>query len=257
MAETMTRIINKPAWVDLATSDATAARDFYSKLFGWKVEVNEDPQYGGYALARIGGQDAAGIGPLQSPDQPTVWNVYIGTDDLEGLSTKVTRAGGVVIAPAFDVGDQGRMAVFQDPTGAFISVWQSTGMGGFQTSGPNSFGWAELNARGVEKAIPFYQTVFGWTPKAVGTADQPYTEFKVEGGASFAGATEMNPMVPAEVPSYWLVYFSVADVDASYRTALDAGAREMLSPIDFPGGRMAIVADPQGATFGLMSLARS
>src|SRR5438034_1010590 len=85
----LTRIINKPGWVDHALSDATAARDFYSKLFGWTVEVNEDPQYGGYALARIGGQDAAGIGPLQSPDQPTVWNVYIGTDDFEGLSTKV------------------------------------------------------------------------------------------------------------------------------------------------------------------------
>jgi len=153
MAETMTRIINKPAWVDLATSDATAARDFYSKLFGWKVEVNEDPQYGGYALARIGGQDAAGIGPLQSPDQPTVWNVYIGTDDLEGLSTKVTRAGGVVIAPAFDVGDQGRMAVFQDPSGAFISAWQGTRMGGFQTEGPNTFGWASRTPSSRSRAV--------------------------------------------------------------------------------------------------------
>ena len=51
------------------------------------------------------------------------------------------------------VGDQGRMAVYQDPAGAFISAWQGTRMGGFQTNAPNSFGWAELNARGVAPLI--------------------------------------------------------------------------------------------------------
>ena len=61
----------------------------------------------------------------------------------------------------------------------------------------------------------------------------------------------MNPMVPAEVPSYWLVYFAVDDVDASFRKAIELGAREMLGPQDFPGGRFAIVADPQGAVLGL------
>jgi hypothetical protein len=253
MAETMTRIINKPAWVDLATTDAPAARDFYGRLFGWTIEVNEDPQYGGYAIARIAGHDAAGISPAQSPDQPSAWSVYIGTDDIDALAARVTDAGGTVVAPPFDVGDQGRMAVFQDPSGAFISGWQGTRMGGFQSQGPNAFGWAELNARGVDKAIPFYERVFGWKRKASGTTDQPYTEFELDDG-SFAGATEMNPMVPPEVPSYWLVYFTVPDVDAAFRMALDAGGREMLSPIDFPGGRMAILGDPQGASFGLMSL---
>ena len=115
------------------------------------------------------------------------------------------------------------MAVFQDPTGAFISGWQTTQMGGFQTQGTNAFGWAELNARGVDKALPFYQQIFGWTPKSVGSSDQPYTEFQVD-GQSIAGATEMNPMVPAEVPNYWMVYFAVDDVDATHRTAVEAGA---------------------------------
>jgi uncharacterized protein len=63
-------------------------------------------------------------------------------------------------------------------------------------------------------------------------------------------------MVPAEVPSYWMVYFGVDDLDASYRTALDAGAREMMGPTDFPGGRFAILGDPQGAVFGLHMLSR-
>jgi predicted enzyme related to lactoylglutathione lyase len=253
MTQATATAVNKPAWVDLSSSDAQGSRDFYSKLFGWRVDVNPDPQYGGYALAKIGDKDVAGIGPAQSPGAPTAWSFYIGTDDVDDLAKRVQAAGGSVAAPPFDVGDQGRMAVFQDPSGAFISAWQGTRMGGFQTQAPNTFGWAELNARGVDKALPFYTTVFGWTTKRseMGDGQPPYTEFQLD-GQSIAGAWEMSPMVPAEVPSYWQVYFTVDDVDGAYRKALDAGAREMLSPQDFPGGRFAIVSDPQGASFGLL-----
>ena len=183
-------------------------------MFGWNIEVNPDPQYGGYALAKVGGQDAAGIGGMMSPDQPSAWSVYIGSDDVDALASGSPQPAARSSAPAFDVGDQGRMAVFQDPSGAFISAWQGTRMRGFQTEGANAFGWAELNARGVDKVVPFYEQVFGWTPKTTGSPEQPYTEFQVD-GQSIGGATEMNPMVPAEVPSYWLVYFTVNDVDAS------------------------------------------
>jgi len=253
MAEAATAILNKPAWVDLASTDPAASRDFYSRLFGWNVEVNPDPQYGGYALAKIDGHDAAGIGGQMTPNQPAAWSVYIGTDNIDSLSKRVTDAGGTIAMPAFDVGDQGKMAVFQDPAGAFISAWQGARMGGFQTDGANAFGWAEVNARGVDKVLPFYEKAFGWTLKPSGSPEQPYTEFEVD-GQSIGGATEMNPMVPAEVPSYWLVYFTVDDVDASHRKAVDAGARENLAPMDFPGGRMSILTDPQGAAFGLMAL---
>jgi uncharacterized protein len=260
MAEAKTAIANKPAWVDLSTSDAAAARDFYSKLFGWKIEVTSDPQYGGYAMAKINDKDVAGIGPKQSAEAPSAWSVYIGTPDAEALGKKVEAAGGKVIAPAFDVGDQGRMAVFQDPTGAFISAWQTAQMGGFETGGANTFGWAELNARGLDKALPFYKTVFGWTGKKSdpgGMPDAPpYTEFQL-GGESIAGGMEMNPMVPAEVPSYWFVYFTVPDIDKSFKKAIDSGATEMMAPQEFPGGRFAILSDPQGAMFGLMTMPQS
>src|SRR5437868_5152082 len=233
MAEAKTAVANKPAWVDLSTSDAQAAREFYSKLFGWKVEVNPDPQYGGYGMANVGGKQVAGIGPQMSPGAPTAWSVYIGTDDADDLAKKVQTAGGTVIAPPFDVGDQGRMAVFQDPTGAFISAWQPRAMSGFPTETPNTFGWAELNSRGIDKAIPFYSEVFGWTTKTseMGEGQPPYTEFQL-GGQSILGGMEMNPMVPAEVPSYWMVYITVDDVDRAFKQATDLGAQEMVAPQD-------------------------
>jgi predicted enzyme related to lactoylglutathione lyase len=254
MAEAKTAVANKPAWVDLNSQDAAGSREFYSKLFGWKIEVSPDPQYGGYAIAKLGGKDVVGIGPAQSKEQPTAWSVYIGTNDAADLAKKVEAAGGKVIAPPFAVGDQGSMAVFQDPSGAFISAWQPQNMDVPTMGKANTFGWAELNARGVDKAKPFYKKLFGWGEKVSPMEGQgDYTEFLL-GGESIAGAMEMNPMVPAEVPSYWLAYFLVDDVDKSHKTATDAGAQSMLEPQDFPGGRFSILSDPQGAAFGLMKM---
>ena len=58
------------------------------------------------------------------------------------------------------------------------------------------------------------------------------------------------------MPNYWLVYFGVDDIDAATAQAGSAGGKVMLAPMDFPGGRMSMVTDPQGAIFGLLKLAR-
>jgi predicted enzyme related to lactoylglutathione lyase len=250
----MTSVKNRPAWVDLATSDAEAARNFYSQLFGWQMDVSDDPQYGGYATAKVpGGGSAAGIGPKQDPNQPNVWSLYIGSDDVGALADKVAQAGGTVVAPPFDVGDQGKMAVFQDPSGAFISAWQGGQMSEFEFGEPNTFGWAELNARGVANVVPFYEQLFGWETKLqdFDPSQPPYRELSLN-GEPILGAWEMNPQMPAEMPSYWQIYFNADDVDALHQKALSLGATEMLPPQDFPGGRFSILTDPQGASFALL-----
>jgi len=149
------------------------------------------------------------------------------------------------------------MAVFQDPTGAFISSWQGTQMGGFQTTGEGAFAWAELNTRGIDEATRFYETVFGWTHDTMpGGGDMPpYTTFYTSGDR-VAGAMPMDAQMPANIPSYWMPYFGVADVDAAFDKAKGLGAQEMVAPTDFPQGRFAIVSDPQGAMFGLLRFNR-
>src|SRR5260370_41345209 len=112
-------------------------------------------------MANVGGKRVAGIAPKMSPEAPTAWSVYIGTDDADDLAKKVQAAGGKLVAPPFDVGDQGRMAVFQDPTGAFISGWQPRAMNAAFPSGePGTFAWAQLRSRRGNKAIPLYHTTF-------------------------------------------------------------------------------------------------
>ena len=254
MAETKTSVVGAPAWLDLSSSDAQGSRDYYSKVFGWKVEVNPDPQYGGYAMAQLNGKDVAGIGPAMSPGAPTAWTVYIGVKNADETAKKATEAGGKVIAPVMNIGSQGRMLVIQDPSGGVLGAWEPGEMKGAGVmQAPNSMVWAELNSRGVDQAIPFYKEVFGWTEKKseMPEGQPPYSEFQ-QHGESVGGATAMNPMVPAEVPSYWLAYFGSDNVDKKYEEALAAGGKEMLPPMDFPGGRFAIVQDPQGAAFGIL-----
>ena len=207
---------------------------------------------GAYATAKLGDKSVAGIGPKQEGDQsPTAWSLYIGSEDVDELAKD---AGGSVVAPPFDVGDQGRMAVFTDPSGAFISGWQAVGMSQFAAGIPDAFGWAELNARGLEQAVAFYQTVFGWTHSTQPFGDgEEYTQFEHD-GQPIAGALEVDPQVPAEPPSYWLVYFTVDDVNARFERAIELGGREMVAPQDMPGGRFAIVSDAQGGAFGILNV---
>ncbi len=227
---------DRPVWVELSSTDAAGARDFYSRLFGWDIEVIADPQYGGYGMARLGGDDVAGIGPQQTPGAPSNWGVYIGTDNVDALAEKVKAAGGTVVAAPFDVGDQGRMAVFQDPTGAFISGWQAGRMRNFGQGRPNTFGYTELNSRNLDAAIPFYQKVFGWTTRRFAAGEGPeYTEF-LHDGTPIAGAWPMQPDAPAEMPSYWAIYFVADDVDKATQRAVAEGGSEIVPPQDFPGG---------------------
>ena len=255
MADAKTFVVNAPVWIDLASTDPAGSREFYSKLFGWTAQPEKDPAAGGYAIARAAGKDIAGIGGQMDPNAPSAWMVYIGTRDVDATAKKVQAEGGKVVAPPFDVLDSGRMAVFQDPTGAFIAAWQPKTMNGFEVlRQPGAYSWAELNSRGFERASQFYKKVFGWSEKKspIGEGQGEYTEFQL-GGESIGGGMEMNPMVPKEVPSYWMVYFGVANVDEAHKKAVGLGAKEMLPPADFPGGRFSILSDPQGATFGLLT----
>jgi predicted enzyme related to lactoylglutathione lyase len=241
-----------PSWVDLGT-DVAAAKTFYGQLFGWEsMDAGPPEETGGYGFFTKGGKMVAGIAPQQNPGPPA-WSVYIATDDADAVVGKVRAAGGQVIMEPMDVMGAGRMAVFQDPTGAFFSVWQAGSHKGAQlVSEQGAMCWAELTTRDVAAAKTFYPAVFGWDPETH-EGEMPYTEFHLAPGAdAIAGMMAMPDMVPAEVPSYWSEYFGVDDVDASAAKAGELGATVVAGPADIPGGgRFAVILDPQGAVFGI------
>jgi predicted enzyme related to lactoylglutathione lyase len=241
----------KPIWVDLATQDIEKSKAFYSELFGWEPQTLP-PDAGGYVLFALRGKTVAAVALAQEGQFPA-WSVYFGTDDADATAKAVETGGGKVIAAPFDVLDQGRMAVFQDPVGAFFSVWQPKAMKGFDLlNEPNTFSWAELNTKDTGGAEGFYPNVFGWGIKKSPGADgaPAYTEWQVD-GQSIGGEMD-TAAFQMEVPPFWLVYFMVADVDAAASKVKELGGQVMTGPSDYPGGKFAVIMDPNQTVFGLL-----
>ena len=241
-------------WVELGTSDQAAAKEFYSGLFGWKPE--DQPMGPGlfYTLLKQGGRDAGALYDLR-PDQkgvPPHWMIYVAVASADDAAKKAASLGAKTIVPPFDVMDHGRMAVLEDPTGAHFSVWEARknkGLGVVDEAG--AFCWGELATKDPAKAEPFYRGLFGWGTK--GDPKGAYTEW-THGGQSIGG---MMPLAPewGDVPPHWGVYFQVNDCDAAVARAKGLGAKAVVEPTNIPGtGRFALLADPQGATFSVVTL---
>ena len=245
--------------MELATSDQSAGKNFYTSLFGWApndIPMGPDSYY---TIFRMNGRDVAAGCTLQ-PDEvamhiPPHWNLYISLDNADASAKKAGELGGKVIAGPFDVADAGRMAVIQDPTGAYFCLWQpqrNTGVG--IVGDPGAFCWADLNTPDPDRAGKFYSALFGWK-LSLGEKD-PNGYLHIQNGDKFIGGVPPVQFQNPNAPPHWLLYFSVADVDVSTAKAKDLGARFFMPPMTIEGvGRMAIMADPQGAVSAIFTRA--
>ncbi|OBI60637.1 VOC family protein [Mycobacterium sp. E796] len=247
-----------PNWVDLQTTDQSAAKQFYASLLGWSYDDNPMPQGGVYAMATVNGETVAAIAPMPpgAPEgMPPMWNTYIAVDDVDAAVDKVGSAGGQVLMPPFDIEEAGRMAFVADPTGAAVGLWQANRhIGATLVGEPGAPIWHELITDKPESALAFYEAVVGLTHAAVEMGPgQTYTLLKVDGN-DVGGC--MEPPMPG-VPNHWNVYFAVDDADATAAKAAEGGGQVMVQPFDIPSvGRSAVLTDPQGAVFSVLTPAQ-
>jgi predicted enzyme related to lactoylglutathione lyase len=241
-----------PSWVDLGTSDPAGAAEFYRGLFGWEVEAGP-PESGGYMIALLRGRPVAGLGPQMNPGTP-YWNHYVKESDTAATVQKVTANGGKVLVEPMDVMGQGIMAVCADAAGAVFSIWQPLAFPGAGiVNEPGSFAWTELITDDIEGARQFYGAVLGWDAEGQGEGQGAYYEWKLN-GRSIGGMMPKPPMIPAEVPPFWGVYFMVADTDQTVARVTELGGSVIVPPTDIEPGRFAVVADPTGAAFNVMAM---
>ena len=245
------RRVGTVVWVDLSTTDIDQSIHFYERLFGWHYDEH-DTAKGTYVVARV---DAGEVGRMmaQSPEDtdaviPPSWTVVVGDDHLEPTLARTRELGGSVLEPPISIPGGARIAVIADPTGATLALMQSPpSERGMAWGGAGTVSWVECLSRDPAAARGFYEKLFGWKGEE-GTGG--YVVFHLD-DERVAGLMGMPVSVPAEVPSHWLVYFTVVDADATCARAGTHGGT-VLEPIhDIEEGRFAVLADPAGAVFAV------
>jgi predicted enzyme related to lactoylglutathione lyase len=241
-----------PCWIDLMTTDASAASEFYAALFGWEVPPGAE-EFGGYSTATLNGKTVAGVMPMMdSESHPPVWSTYLATDDADATTAAVEKAGGSILSPAMDVGEFGRMVIAQAPGGGAFGYWQANSHTGFQIANETGADiWNQFLCRDYAGAKDFYAKVFGYTYTEIGDGDMQYALIEVN-GETVGGLGALPAEVPAGVPPHWRVFFAVDDADAAADKIAELGGAVQRPPTDMPYGRSADVADPQGAMFSII-----
>ena len=235
-------------WVDLSTSDASGARAFYGELLGWEFEDDEIPGGGVYTVCHVRGDAVAAI--VQQDERPGHWNSYVTVESADETAAKAKQLGANVLEEPFDVMEAGRMAVFADPSGAMLCVWQPREhIGARRVNDPGCFCLNQLNTRDPERAAGFYADLFGWEIARV--ADEPpYWGINNKGWLN-GGMMRMADDAQG-VPSHWLVYFVAEDLGAAAGRIGELGGTVMVPPTSVPPeGRILVARDPQGAVFAL------
>ena len=249
-----------PSWAELSTTDEAGALSFYSILFGWADDPQEMGPNSYYHMQKVNDLPACSIYQQGEEERnqnvPPHWNLYFTVENVDNTTAAISENGGQVVMGPMDVFEAGRMAMCQDPQGAFFAIWQANlHIGARVKQETGAMFWNELLTTDREAAINFYIAALGVER---GEVMQPleYAMLRA-GGTEVAGVMQITPEM-GEFPPHWSVYFGVDNADATVEQAQSLGATVFLPPTDIvpvegePAmGRFAAMADPQGAVFSI------
>lgn len=240
------------SWADVGTYDTEKGKAFYTELFGWDKEELPIGEGMTYTMFKLDNDAVAALSPMMpgSAEQgiPPAWTNYITVDDVDAIVDSIKEHGGTIAHGPMDVFDNGRMLILEDPTGAYVALWQpKTHIGAGVVNKPGAMMWNELATRDLEKAKDFYNKVFGWEYE---TSDDGYVSIKNNGRYN-GGMMAMDESY-GDMPPVWTVYFNVEDLDASIKKVEELGGK-ILVKAEAPGvGPFAVINDSTGAALSIM-----
>jgi len=247
--------VGKVIWVDLVTPDLASAKRFYSGLFGWTFR----DIHGGetdYAVAFLDGQPVGGLlhrlVPPGEHRQPA-WLAFIAVRDVDAAKRTALAHGAKVVVEPRSYPQRGRQAVFADPEGAVFAVLaSSSGDPPDFLAAPGEWIWSSLLAQDPDTDAAFYQALFGYDVFDLPSDDG--LEHVILSTDDYARASvNALPSDSSRRHPHWLNFVRVVDAVGVAAKAVALGGRVLVEPhIDRHGGKVAVVADPTGAPFGLM-----
>jgi predicted enzyme related to lactoylglutathione lyase len=245
----------KVVFVELVTPDLAAAKTFYAGLFGWSFR---DRPFGSVAYAEATLENRPIAGLLERPfpageHRQPAWLGFFSVSNVDTAAKTALQNGGKVLFQPHDVPDLGRDAVLQDAQGAVFGVLaSSSGDPPDYLAGAGEWIWSSLITTDPDDAAGFYQALFGY--EVFTTADDRNGQHLIVASDDYARAS-VNGLPGNGVHSYpyWLNYVRVADAVQVAAKAVALGGRVIVAPRpDRQGSKVAVVADPAGAVFGLL-----
>jgi len=241
--------------VELVTPDLAASKQFYSGLFGWTFH---DVQASGkaYAEALLDGRPVAGLFHKNVPSgehrQPA-WLSFISVGDVDTAKKVALQNGAKVLFEPHSLPDRGREAVFADPQGAVFAVLaSSSGDPSDVLAAPGDWIWSSLITSDPDNAAGFYQKLFDYEVFELPASEGAKHLLLASDNYARASLNTLPVNKPNAHP-HWLNYVRVEDAVKMTAKVLALGGRVLIEPrIDRQGGKVAVVADPLGAAFGLL-----
>jgi hypothetical protein len=247
--------VGKVVLLQLVTPDLPVAKRFYGGLFGWSFR---DLAVGGedYAEASLDGQLVAGLmhKPVAAGERrQSSWMTYIAVRDADATRKLAVANGAKVLLEPRTVPNRGREAVFADPQGAVFAVLaSSSGDPPDEMADPGEWIWSSLSTPDPDANGGFYQALFDYEVFDL-PADQGARHLMLASDNYARASANTLPANRPNARAHWLNYVHVEDVAAMSAKLVALGGRVLVEPrLDRHGGRVAIVADPLGAPFGLL-----
>ena len=236
-------------WAGVATSDPASAVAFCTSLFDWEAEPLPAGEAGAYTIMRRVGHDVAicyrQTAQARAAGAPPHWTSYISVEDADATAARAGELGGAaVFREPFDV-PGARVAVIADPAGAVVSLWQPRPrIGATLVNDVGALCWNELATADSARATSFYGELLGWQYQASDGGRATITNADRRNGS----IRELTGQERGTAP-HWLPYFTVGNADDAARHAGQANGRTLVPPTGTRTARIAVIADPQGATF--------
>ncbi len=240
---------NRFCWHGLNTSDPEGAAAFYPEVLGWKTETMD---MGGEkaTMFAAGGVPLAHYGRPPMKGVPTHWSNYLRVDDVRASTKAAVANGGKEIMAPTDI-PPGRFSQVQAPSGAAINLFHEAdeATAKHHPGGIGGVHWTELHSKDLARDLAWLKATFGFEVREMPIPKGKY-HLLASGGHDRGGA--MAALMPG-VPSMWLTWFSVDDADGAVARVRSHGGKILSPAADMQGiGRMAVVADPAGAVFGVI-----
>jgi uncharacterized protein len=143
------------------------------------------------------------------------------------------------------------MAVVQDSAGAVLGTWQpGSHVGATRVNDVGCMTWNELHTREPERMAAFYAELFGWEMEAQ-TEDGTLAYVVIRNAGNSNGGIMPMAEQQDDAPPFWIPYFTALSCDGAVAKARERGGDLAAGPMDLGAGRIAVLADPQGAAFAI------